>query len=868
MSQFDDIEICCSKLIIGNAAIFVVCIYIPPNLSTSLPSVSRYLEAVRFIDNNMRPSDKIIIFGDFNQPGIDWWSGDPDCTFLYSNNAFTAAEMEIVDVMQSLGFLQINPVKNINNRTLDLIFTNFYDDCIVERSNGALVPEDNHHPSINIFFVNYFDNDVNYYNFFRFDFKHADYNAICNDLTDHDWSDFFEVKNIEVLCNKFYQIMNDVIFNNVPVIRSRDDNTGGCPWINREISNIKRLKNNAYRIWRSTRTTSDYRSYRGLKSQLKIAVSRAYFEYINEIQGDLKTNPKGFWKYINSINNSDGYPNILHFGNSSSDSPPVICNMFASFFQSVYVECDQNIDLGLFNYIPNSDSAVFPDFHISEDAVLEHLLAQDPNFIAGPDGVPSGLLRNCALPLYKIICHMFNTSLSAGCFPAGWKTSYIVPIFKSGRKQRIENYRGICKQSAIPKVFDALISERLSFYCKMFISDNQHGFMKGRSTVTNLLYFTNFLTNHFMMGMQVDAIYTDFSKAFDRVNNTILLYKLSRLGFPTLLLRWLSSYLRNRTQKVVFRNHLSSEVNVTSGVPQGSHIGPLLFILYINDVVSYLPPCNMLIFADDIKLFLPVRNRSDIDQINIILEHLWNWCSINRLPLNVDKCAVITYTHMLRPLLASYLLGTKTLNRVSTIKDLGVILDSKLSYIDHINYITGKANRTWGRIRRYSTIFSDPYVIKTLFTAFVRPLLEYASIIWFPFYTVHINRIETIQKRFLRFALRALPWTDVHNLPSYVERLNLIGLKTLQHRNSVAKVIFIFQLLIGEIYAPVLLDSLNICVNSINLRHNRFIVSTFSGTNYGRLSSLNGIIHEFNRSYNYVDFNISTNELKFRLLNS
>ena len=864
MSDFLDIELCCSKISLAASVIFIVCLYIPP--ASNLNIVQRYIDAVCFIESLMGSSDKIFIFGDFNQPGITWIPADHDCASLIPANASNLAEIELIDSLHSLGLIQLNPVCNHQNRILDLIFSNMSDDCYVTKSISALVPEDAFHPSLNLF-CNIDDCNINNgINHFRYDFKRANFSLICEKLSSHDWSDFLLNNDIEYLSQEFYRVSCAVILNCVPLIHVRGGGVDYCHWFGPDLFRLKALKNRAYRKWRRTLVRDDYTAYRNLKSEFKCTLTMSYYLYVQDIQNNIRLNPQKFWKFIDSKKKSDGFPNVMHFSGLSSDNPRTISNLFAKFFQSVYTSNNILDDYHFFDYFSESQTSLFNSISFDCDEVLRFLNGLDSSFNPGPDGLPSGFLRNCAVPLHDKLCHMFNVSLNTGCFPAVWKDSFIFPIFKSGRRNKVDNYRGICKPSALPKILDAMVTDKINFYCKNIICHNQHGFIAKRSTITNLMTFTDFLTYNMKNGGQVDAIYTDFSKAFDRVNHSILLLKLHRLGFPNTVLNWIASFLSNRTQRVLFRNQLSLRIDVSSGVPQGSHIGPLLFILFINDLVNFLPNVNILMFADDLKIYMPVPDCSSSSHLQLVIDSLCLWCDNNLLELNVNKCFVISFTRGLLPIVSNYHMYGKSLVRVSSIKDLGVILDSKLNFNNHIDFVVNKATRMWGMVRRFSCDFSDPYVLKVLFVSFVRSILEYASIVWCPYYSHGISRIEAIQKRFLRFALRGLPWTNVFNLPAYEDRLLLLNLNSLSDRRKVAKVLFIYRLLIGEIDACLLLARLNILVPSANLRNNRFFVIYGSRANYVRLTSLNSALHEFNSFYSDIDFTSSSRVLNRQFL--
>lgn len=864
LSNFEDIEICCTKISCQFSAIFIVCLYLPP--ASNLALVRRYLEALIYIDSLVTVrADKLIIFGDFNQPGIDWIPADDDCSHMLPVGISSMVESEVADSLQSMGLFQLNSIMNHQGRSLDLVFVNFLDEVSVLRSNMAAVPEDLYHPSLEIFCcMNSIDCvcDSSY----KFDFKNADYGTIFDDLTSHDWSDLLLLKEMDVICREFYCVIFKAIYKSTPVVLVRDVMMDNCPWIGPEIRTLKKSRNRAYTVWRKSSLVSDLAIYKSLKLRLKHLISSSYYSYLMFIQSELKSDPKKFWQFVKTKNKSDGFPNLLEFEGISSDDPLVISNLFASFFQSVYVKSLISPSLSSFDYLPRSFHPIPMNLSFSDDEVLHLLKNLDLNFNAGPDGLSSGFLRKCAVPLHVIVSKMFRISLMTGCFPACWKNSHILPIYKSGKKMKVSNYRGVCIQSSLPKVFDSLMADRLSLVCKQLIVHNQHGFMRKRSTVSNLLEFTDFIMSRFARNGQVDAIYTDFSKAFDKVCHSILLMKLDILGFPVQFTTWLASYLSERTQCVRFRNKLSHAINVTSGVPQGSHIGPLLFILFVNDIVLLLPKCNVLMFADDLKIFMPVHDVLSVSYLQNILSYLCLWCCLNELPLNVNKCTVITFSRSRSPLLFEYFLYGEVLIRSNSVSDLGVILDSKLEFKLHMDHTIAKASKMWGLVRRYAGDFSDPYVIKTLFVSLVRSILEYASIVWSPFYTCHCKRIEAIQKRFIRFALRRLSWVDRFNLPPYCSRLLLLNMRSLSCRRIVSGIVFVFRTVIGEVDAPNLLLRLNVHVPSVTLRSHRFFVIPVSRTNYGGLSGLNGIMNAFNKYYNLIDFHISPVVLKSRLM--
>ena len=338
-------------------------------------------------------------------------------------------------------------------------------------------------------------------------------------------------------------------------------------------------------------------------------------------------------------------------------------------------------------------------------------------------------------------------------------------MFKSGRKDLVSNYRPIAKLSCIPKLFERIIYDSIYFQCKSIFSPVQHGFLKGKSTTTNLTGFVSSTLNILESGSEVDVIATDFSKAFDKISHGLILFKLNKLGFPSGFTTWIDSYLTDRRYRVVFRLAKSEPFTAKSGVPQGSHLGPLLIIIAINDVDQIIKYSNISLYADDAKIFKTITLPRDFEALQKDLDNFAVWCNQNQLILNVNKCQFITYTRKRITTNRAYYLNGVAIDRVDRIRDLGVLCDKKLSFLPHYNYIIARANSTLGFVKRWSKEFSEPFVTRSLYMALVRPLLEYASQVWSPFLKCDIDRIEAVQKRFLRFAFRDLPWVDNFHLP-------------------------------------------------------------------------------------------------------
>ena len=393
--------------------------------------------------------------------------------------------------------------------------------------------------------------------------------------------------------------------------------------------------------------------------------------------------------------------------------------------------------------------------------------------------------------------------------------------------------QGITNLSAASKLFEIVVSTVVLSQTKSYIDIDQHGFMPNRSVSTNLLDFVSTCTKHMEEKAQIDVVYTDLKAAFDRIDHRILLQKITRLGASRTFTKWLSSYLCGRILRVQLGSCVSSQFTNNSGVPQGSNMGPLLFTLFFNDVALLLGLGCKLIYADDLKLYLVVRSREDCHRLQALLDVFVNWCGRNRLIISIKKCQVMTFHRTQNPIIHDYQINGQQLNRVGHVNDLGVLLDSKLTFNLHRSTLISKASKQLGFITKIAQDFVDPHCLKALYCSLVRPLLETASLVWSPQQLTWSLRIERVQKRFIRLALRHLPWRDPLNLPPYPNRCRLIGLETLDRRRKIQQAAFVVKILNGEIDSPRLLSSLNFRAPQRASRSTGLLQPSFHRTTFG-----------------------------------
>jgi hypothetical protein len=395
----------------------------------------------------------------------------------------------------------------------------------------------------------------------------------------------------------------------------------------------------------------------------------------------------------------------------------------------------------------------------------------------GPDDLPPSFFIICCDELCFSLSQLFTLCLEQSVIPPVWLTALITPLFKKGKTIDANNYRPIALTCTMCKLMESSIKDQIVDFLvrKKLITNNQHAFIKQHSTSTNLLQSTNDWLVSLNSHLCTDVIYIDFAKAFDSIVISKLLYKLENYGISGLLLKWISLYLHDRSQCVVVEGCFSSSCLVVSGVPQGSVLGPILFLIYINDVDSVCKGSSILqLFADDAKLYSRVCVDDHTNFLQLSLDSLSAWADQWQLAININKCSVLHIAPKTRQSPSIYLLNGTQIPVHSSCVDLGVIINDDLSFRDHINSIVSKARqRTSVLLRGFVSRRLD--IMRTAFVTYVRPLLEYNSVVWNPSQKQFIDLIENVQRSFSK----RIPSLS---LLSYHERLAFLNLEPLELR--------------------------------------------------------------------------------------
>lgn len=842
------------SLLIENKEYVFGGVYLPPD--SGLDVYHHHVSSVDYLLTRC-PNSAFCIAGDYNMPGISWQNGDAGLLPVSSGAA--PWESEVCDSLTFLGLLQLNNILNHNSVVLDLVFSTS-GQLSVEKSDVNLVPPDLHHPSLTIDIPLSstsicIDSDVGW----KFNFKKAPFDIINDYFCTFNWRDILSDSDI----NHSVSIFNEILYTAYDkFIPKYYVNSGNYPsWFSLGTKRLLKKKNNAFKRYKRNRSNiSILNTYKQLRIESKNSISHDYNNYLSFTQNNVHLNPKIFWNFINNKRRTNGLPKTMFYNNNSSSDMNVISNMFASFFQSVYSVHPPVTPILEPTHYCNSN-LIF-SVSVTIDIVFHKLSALSNSFFSGPDEIPPYFLKHCSPSLAFPISLLYNLSLASATFPLQWKSAFVVPLFKSGDRSDIQNYRPISALPALGKVLESIVTDEIISTFSAIIIPEQHGFMSGRSTETNLLLYHRFISESLENGHQVDSIYTDLSKAFDRVDHQLLLWKLGYYGITGSLWHWFGSYLLDRTQCIRLGSNKSDLITVTSGVPQGSHLGPILFLLFINDIKYYINYSKFLLFADDLKLFSSISSLSNCIELQSDFDGVSAWCRDNNMLLNIDKCKIITFTKKKSNIIYHpYATNSGVLDRVDQIKDLGVLFDSSLNFNLHIDVITCRALKLCGFIKRQTKDFTNVIGIFTLYHSLVRSILEYCSIIWNPYTILHSEKIERVQRKFVNYILFKLNIDK--NLYSYPERLNLLNLQALSSRRRIALLSFGFKCLNNIIDSSELLSLFNLRVPIINTRCTASFALEFHRTTYGCNNPLNLVFRELNALSGSLDiFSIKPAEFK------
>ena len=720
----------------------------------------------RFLEEEIAEQEAVIV-GDFNLPMINW-----------ANHSSGRPGSRLLDLIRDHHMTQhvLQPTRR--NNILDLVITT--DDRLV--INVDIKEKLGDHNMLEFQLkagrVNSQPQHKTVYNF-----READFNSLRERLQRDDELNNMQHDDANHLYNTFTSRLHEHTRRCIPTHRIRTRKQPS--WWKLDIKHSIKRRNLAHKRAKSSNNPNNRREHVEACRLVKRTIRAAKRQKEASIARFSKTNPKAFFSYINEhriIKDSIG---------PLKDSDDVLCtgersiaNVLNKYFNSVYT--DENT-----NYIPdlpNYQGEILENIQFTVSEIKTRLDKLNIYKSMGPDEVHPRVLKNCSSVISVILEKIYTKSMDTGIVPEDWRSANITAIFKKGNRQITSNYRPISLTSVVCKTFERIVRDRLVDHLESnnLLLNSQHGFRRRRSCLTNLIDFFEGVTNCFDQTKAVDIIYLDFQKAFDKVPHRRLLAKLDAHGIRGNLLRWLQAWLTNRRQRVVVKNTKSDWSPVASGVPQGSVLGPVLFLIYVNDMdAGVLSRISK--FADDTKLYHKVCTDEDKREIQQDLERLVSWANEWQMSFNVSKCAVLQIGNN-NPKNV-YHMNDTIVKAAASQKDLGVTINNDLKWSKQIENSVNKANRMLGLITR-NFKFRSKNIVLTLYKSLVRPHLEYAVQFWSPHQLGDIAKLERVQRR----VTKLIP--ELRQMP-YDRRLEELGLTTLEQRRLRSRLIETYKYLHG-----------------------------------------------------------------------
>ena len=557
-------------------------------------------------------------------------------------------------------------------------------------------------------------------------------------------------------------------------------------WMTDRLKHYIGLKRGVYKRWKEGDEQLSER-YRQISREVRKMTRVAKKDYEIRIAKEAKTNPKGFFQVYRTKNKENVGPLNTSEGDVE-ETDEGMSRMLNEYFLSVFTKENFESVPQVTQVFKGREDEKLKDVIIAREDILKEIDKLKKTKSPGPDEIFPRVIKECKDVVTDSLVHVFRNSIDTGIVPTLWKEANVVPIFKKGNRALTSNYRPVSLTSVIGKLLESIMSNKIREHldCHNLIKDSQHGFTKGKSCLTNLLSFYRNVYETADSNGIYDIIYLDFSKAFDKVPHQRLLQKVKAHGIEEKILNWIRAWLSGRQQRVVINGSKSDWGEVTSGVPQGSVLGPLLFLIYINDLDDGISS-DISKFADDTKIGRTIKKGEDVIMLQEDLDTLFEWAEKWQMEFNIGKCSVLSVGRN-NPSNRYSINGT-ALKSSDSERDLGVRVNANLRHRQQCTEARNRANRVLGFISRSVSNRSAEVILK-LYLALVRPHLDYAVQFWSPYYRMEINSLESVQRRMTKMI------HGLRNLP-YSERLKSLNLHSLERRRTRGDLIEVFKWMKG-----------------------------------------------------------------------
>ena len=665
-------------------------------------------------------------------------------------------------------------------------------------------------------------------------------NAFQQELICNDWTTIFNFSDTTLAFDKFLETFT-ILYNKVFVTKSYKSIRKKIrkPWISLELYKKIKKKNRMYKLYRLKPTENNRKKYVKARNHINKSLRTARKDYYKMKFSAIKGNMKKTWQLINGIlhKSHNKLPNYINADGKQITDFKEIADFFNSYFVNIGLSLNNSISLNssdnFSKFLPmyNSNSLYFKPIYETE--ITDVVKKLNCTTSCGIDNFNPQVIKNVIHCIVKPLCYIFNLSISTGVVPFKLKIAKVVPIHKKSDIHDVFNYRPISILPYFSKILERLIYNRLyDFLCtNSLLNESQYGFLKNVSTEMAVIDLHDYLINVFNKKLHTIGVFLDLSKAFDTIDFSILLSKLHNYGIRGLPLQWFKSYLYDRTQYVSFNNVLSDPSDILCGVPQGSILGPLLFLLYVNDLPYCSDKLKFILFADDTNILFSSNDITSLySNLNIELAKVSNWFKCNKLVINADKSYFIYFCSKYRRISVDILdsfdikMADNTIKRVTSTKFLGILIDQNLSWKTHIAQINKTISRNIGVISKLRHILPQS-ILLMLYNTLILPYLNYCNIVWANTHRTKLKCLYLLQKRIVRII--TLSHYQAHSRPLF-KQLNILDVYQL---NEYMCAILIFKHVNTEL--PKYISDMfikNCAIHTYNTRHknqyHRWNVST------------------------------------------
>ena len=594
-----------------------------------------------------------------------------------------------------------------------------------------------------------------------------------NAVNDFDWSKIQEYSDCNQAYNFFADSLKKIFNQSFPVQKVKKRYRNRLPWLTDGLRKSIKHKNRLYKIYIKIQTSHNKKVYNIYNNKLKSLLRTTEKNHYQDCLLKCKNNLKKTWTIIKDVlskSKSSKTNDTFKYNDQTTSDKDVIANKFNEYFVNIGCNLAAAIPQGGPSYTtflpPANDSSIFIRPTNTEE--IMKIISKLSNSAPGHDEVKLNDVNSVVNSLIQPLKYVTNLSLSQGIFPDELKMAKVIPLYKANDPMLFNNYRPISLLPLFSKILERIMYNRLIKFINKhkLLYKYQFGFRKDHSTYMALIILIDKITTALDKGDFTITVLIDFRKAFDTVDHGILLHKLHHYGIRGIAYDWIKSYLSNRQQQVSYNGVNSSYKTINCGVPQGSILGPLLFILYINDLSAVSKILTSVLFADDTTLVDHDSNLTTlINRFNTELVNIVNWLNANKLSLNIDKTNFMIFRPKNRNELSpDIMISGSKIDEVDRAKFLGVIIDNKLNWSHHTKHVTTKMSKGIGIIIKARKYFNQVTLLN-LYNTMVLPYISYCIHVWGKAASTHINKIHILQKKIVRIISGVPPRT--HSLPLF-----------------------------------------------------------------------------------------------------